>query len=64
MKAGNRLYKGVEIPFNAKVCIDKNGTEFYVSGTNNDNGIWNCIIKYILTGEIKLVSYNLIEKYL
>jgi hypothetical protein len=51
-------------PNNAKTCIDKNGNKFYITGIQNDNGIWSATIKYIESGIFKKVSYNIIENYL
>ena len=64
MIAGSIKYKEGIIPEKAKVCMDKNGVEFYVSGIKNDNGIWSATVIYLHDRSIKNVSYNLIQKYL
>ena len=60
MKAGNKMYKGVEIPFNAKVQTNKVGKEFYVSGVETNK----VIMRYIESGELVEVSYQTGFKYL
>ena len=57
MKAGNKIYKGVQIPYNAKIIKDKNGKECYLSGINGND----VYIKYIDTQKIITVNYELIK---
>lgn len=47
-----------------KTFISKSGRECYLSGVKNDNGVWKASVRYIDTGEITEVKYELIEKYL
>lgn len=42
----------------------KTGRECYLSGIFNDEGTWKASVRYIDTGEIVEVNYNIIEKYL
>ena len=57
MKAGNKIYKGLEIPYNAKIIVDKQGKECYAIGINQND----VYIKYIDTQKIITVNYELIK---
>ena len=57
MRAGNKIYKGLEIPYNAKIIKDKKGKECYLSGISGNDAI----LKYIETDKFLTVSYELIK---
>lgn len=59
-RAGNYIYKGLEIPINAKIITDKKGRECYLFGI--EGNIAN--LKYIDNSEILNINYNLICKLL
>jgi len=59
MRCGNRLYKGFEIPCNAKVYISPQGLEFYVAGFD----AIDCWIRYI-GGELIKLPLNQMTKYI
>lgn len=57
MRAGNKIYKGKEIPYYAKIIKDKNGKECYLSGISGNDAT----LKYIETGKFLTVPYELIK---
>lgn len=59
MRCGNRIYKGHEIPFNAKVHTSPQGLDFYISGFNEAD----CWIRYI-GGELIKLPLKQMTKYL
>ena len=60
MRAGSKIYKGVEVPINAVINTNKVGREFYISGLCYNTAF----CRYIDTGEIIEVKSNLVSKYL
>ena len=57
MRAGSKLYKNIEIPYNAKIIVDKQQRECYPIGINGND----VYIKYIDTQKIITVNYELIK---
>jgi hypothetical protein len=60
MRAGSKIYKGLEVPITAPMHINKQGREFYISGICYNTAF----CRYIDTGEIIEVKSNLVSKYL
>lgn len=60
MRAGAKMYKGVEVPINALMHINKQGREFYISGLCYNTAF----CRYIDTGEIIEINSSLVSKYL
>lgn len=56
MKCGNKLYKSIEIPLNAKIETAPSGREYYVCGLCPEG----VNIKYLDNNEYKTISN---EKY-
>lgn len=65
-RAGNHMYKGFEIPQNAKMIIDKNGEECYLSGTFIKEGVWFATVCYFMreTNKYYTVLHDRIAHYL
>lgn len=62
-RAGARLYKEAEVPFNAKIYTSKSGREFYLVGRFVGEGE-KAYIRFIDTLEVKEVDWFLINKYI
>ena len=60
MRAGSKIYKGIEVPISAPIHINKQGREFYISGLCYNTAF----CRYIDTGEIIEINSNLVSKYL
>jgi len=60
MRAGSKMYKGLEVPISAPIHINKQGREFYISGLCYNTAF----CRYIDTGEIIEIKSNLVSKYL
>jgi hypothetical protein len=65
-KAGNMLYKGHEIPINAKIIKDKNGEECYLSGIVFKEDLWFATLCYFQkkTDNYLTVLYSKVNPYL
>ena len=60
MRAGSKMYKGVEVPTSATIHINKQGREFYISGLCYNTAF----CRYIDTGEIIEINSSLVSKYI
>ena len=60
MRAGSKIYKGVEVPISAPIYINKQGREFYISGLCYNTAF----CRYIDSGEIIEIKNSLVSKYL
>ena len=64
-RAGNKIYKGFEIPQNVKIITDKNGEECYLSGTFIKEGVWFSVVCYFMrdTNKYYTVLHDRIVPY-
>jgi hypothetical protein len=60
MRAGSKIYKGIEVPISAPIHINKQGREFYISGLCYNTAF----CRYIDSGEVLEINSNLVSKYL
>jgi hypothetical protein len=60
MRAGSKIYKGIEVPISAPIHINKQGREFYISGLCYNTAL----IRYIDSGEVIEIKSSLVSKYL
>ena len=60
MRAGSKMYKGLEVPINAVINTNKVGREFYISGICYNTAF----CRYIDSGEIIEIKSSLVSKYL
>jgi hypothetical protein len=56
-RAGSRIYKGVEVPINAKIYIDKKGREFRLYSINET-------INFIYLDNNQIVKRDIDQKIL
>jgi hypothetical protein len=66
MRAGNKIYKGVEIPFSANPFFTKTGRECYYLARfiDDESGIEKAKVRFLDTMEIRVVDWLLINKYI
>lgn len=63
-KAGSKMYKGVEIPINAKIFTIESGHECYLTGLHISDHVTFALV-YVIDKKIIInVDYNKIKKYL
>jgi hypothetical protein len=60
MRAGSKIYKGLEVPIHAVINTNKVWREFYISGICYNTAF----CRYIDTGEIIEINSSLVSKYL
>jgi hypothetical protein len=60
-KAGNMLYKGYEIPQQAKLFTDKFGEECYLAGVQIKDGVWLATVCYFTRDKDRYYT-NLYDK--
>ena len=66
MRPGNILYKGIEIPANARIFKTKTGRECYYVGRfiDEDTRAEKAYVRFLDTMEIRAVDWLLINKYI
>lgn len=60
MRAGSKMYRGIEVPINAVINTNKVGREFYISGLCYNTAF----CRYIDSGEVLEINSSLVSKYL
>jgi len=65
MRPGNKIYKGVEIPANAKPFLTKTGRECYYVGRfiDEEDRSEKAFVRFLDTMEVRVVDWLLINKY-
>ncbi len=63
-RAGSHIYKGVEMPINAKLFTIKSGQECYLSGSSYENGKWLARVFVFELDKLIQVDYDKIKKYI
>jgi len=64
MRAGTRIYKGVEVPVNCKIHTNLQGEEFYIFGVFLENDEYLCNVKFIDNKEPIIVDYKKMKRYI
>ena len=66
MRAGNKMYKGIEIPASAKPFVTKTGRECYYTGrfVDEETGAEKAKVRFLDTMEVRVVDWLLINKYI
>jgi len=66
IRAGSKIYKGVEVPSNMTIEYTKRGREFYLSARfiDEESGAEKVAIRFIDNGEIRIDDWFKINRFI